>query len=935
MTTPHSCLPDAIRYATELGWWLVPTRGPASPKPKAPIHRGWPDFRPSADDVRWVFDRYTTAGVGLNLGGSGLIDVEADAAEGDEFLEGFCAGVPHPCWRSRRGRHHLFRDPGGAPFAELPELGVEFRAGRHMSVLPPTPMPEGDRYEWLVDPFAVPPPPLPDALAEVYRAAQKARSEPPRGNRPVPPDARRFPFRDDFDYLLRHFDLRERAAEAGLEFAAARPDASGNIACFVPAALRGGNPDDHPSGVFNVFNGRLRDFATGAHHRYFDLIAALTGSTWELVWKDYEAGAGGAAVRSHSRRLGPPTPTGGGDRVSLDEARSRLRDYVDAQLARAPAPKTLHLILGPCGLGKTWQVCAALAARRRPAVVLTLENKLAGVHAALINGADGGRARRMPVLRESPCPHPDAYERSARLGYQPSRGEPCRSCAIGPRRCPYLLAFSSVETADQLCAAAVYHTHDGFYAAHGNDRRSVVVFDENCLDLLLAPVAHPLSAWRAWGGLYREAVGPQIDRPGFRPVLDLLAWLDAAAEEFGQSGKKFAHVAVPERLRAEVRASPIVQYRLTRVAGRGWVPNLYAAAVYLLTEPDAHVLFERGGGTSGIWVRFRRRHPLPEDREVFVLDATASEELIRAAAPGWDVRVWECPPVEQRGRVVQVVDYDVSRNFVRKEVARHTTHSPCWLAQVADAVLDRHGAAALVGFKSVAEKPAPEIDLLGKLRHPERLAPRHHFPARGYTIPAETLVVLGTPYKDEAAVWELALAAFGAAGLPTGEYRRRPRLSGDFLVRTMSHGEDRLRAVEDFLVSAELAQAVGRVRPLQNPATVYVLSNAPVPGWEVEQATASELFDLRRPLRRDAREGFERYAAEVTRRLDTQDWVGNREVCAAIGMKDRTGREMMARFRKRYGPRLAAKGHKICWVAKLDEPPRPTPEDDTGASLAV
>jgi hypothetical protein len=84
----------------------------------------------------------------------------------------------------------------------------------------------------------------------------------------------------------------------------------------------------------------------------------------------------------------------------------------------------------------------------------------------------------------------------------------------------------------------------------------------------------------------------------------------------------------------------------------------------------------------------------------------------------------------------------------------------------------------------------------------------------------------------------------------------------------MGYGEERLRAIEEFLLSADLAQAVGGVRPLQNEARVYVLSNAPLPTWEVTQVAASEVFGIRCPLRRDGRENLDRYAAEAIRPLN-------------------------------------------------------------------
>lgn len=119
--------------------------------------------------------------------------------------------------------------------------------------------------------------------------------------------------------------------------------------------------------------------------------------------------------------------------------------------------------------------------------------------------------------------------------------------------------------------------------------------------------------------------------------------------------------------------------------------------------------------------------------------------------------------------------------------------------------------------------------------------------------------------------------------------------------------------MEEFVVSADLTQAVGRTRPLQNEVKVYVISNAPLLGWEVKKFMASELFDLRKPLRRDAADKYQQYADEVIRRLDAGELVGNPEVCAAVGVLPRTGRNYMARFKEHHGDVIRAVGKRITW----------------------
>ena len=874
----RDCVLCAEKYIN-LGWWLVPIRGTGI-APKAPLLDGWTEWRPSNEAITEVLHEHPAAGIGVHLGGSGLIDLEGDSDEGEAILTNLCRGIGFPCWRSTRSTHRLFQARPEIGHLNIKALAIEFRAGRHQSVLPPTIL-QGNagKYEWIINPFDVPPPPFPDHLVDFYR--EYAEATDPRGRITTPiSDKTRFPFRDDLDYLLRHFDLLAEVENAGLELLCHHPDGNGNVPCFVPANLRGGNQDHHPSGIFNIYNGTIRDFATGINHKYFRLVEALTGEPWLNIFRRYESQAGPISGRPHSRRISLPRPTDAAEeKVDLQTARQLLEQYLDEQLSRPPRPKTLHLVEGPCGVGKTYTICKKLAQKGTKAVILTLENELASTHLQIINEEPGGEARRMPVLKDTPCPHPGEYEATVRRGYKPSQSYPCCRCRIGPSSCPYLLGFQDVTTASQLCCAAVYHTHDNFYSAYGNENRPFVIFDESCVDLILAPHSNPIRDWSAWGNLIRNWPKNAGQRQHADHLIALVKWLEQVADEFQHSAKKFRPYAVPdELLTPHLEASPSLQGWLNRAGadkGNHHIPNLYSSAIYLLTKPGGAILLERIG--DNIIVRFRQQHPLPEEREIFILDATANEDLIRALAPGWDVRVWECPAIEQKGTVIQIMDYDVSRNRIKKEVARHQEGNPSWLVQVMNKILEKEGPTPLISFQAVTANPAPENDILGLLNC--QVTDPVNYPCRGYTLDSRTLIVLGTPYKDEATLWELASAIHGMDGLPESIYHRRWQENGDFVAGTMAYEEDSLAPIIDFIVSADLSQAVGRIRPLQNDCTAYVISNAPINDWEVQQFCASELFDLRTPLRKDANDNYYRYAFTVDRLLDQQEWVKNSDVC--------------------------------------------------------
>ena len=157
---------EACRYIEELGWWLVPVAGHGA-NAKKPLYRGWPDYRPDAETIKSILTLNGDAGIGLNLGGSGLLDLEADSPEAEEFLDDLCKDIECPSWQSRRGKHRLFQ-ANGCRHLDITAMKIEFRSGRHQSVLPPSVFGETE-YRWIVDPFDCPPPPLPDKLLDFYK----------------------------------------------------------------------------------------------------------------------------------------------------------------------------------------------------------------------------------------------------------------------------------------------------------------------------------------------------------------------------------------------------------------------------------------------------------------------------------------------------------------------------------------------------------------------------------------------------------------------------------------------------------------------------------------------------------------------------------------------------------------------------------------------
>jgi hypothetical protein len=299
-----NCLSEAKKYIEELKWQLVLVHG-FGENTKAPVCLGWPDFHPNVDWFKAALEFHGDAGIGLNLGASGLVDLEGDSEEAETIIDDLCKGFEFPYYKSRRSKHRIFQAHEDVGHLDCKPLSIELRAGRHQSILPPSVM-HGVKYEWIVSPFDCPPPPLPAPVVEFY----EEHKDDPRNSHERPSRTTvkpRWPYRDRLDYILHKFDLFNEAKGAGLEFLGNHPDVNGNIPCYVPSILRNGNEDESPSGVYNVKNGVLRDFGTGKNHLFFRVMSSLTGEPWQDILAQFQAKAGKTSGRPHSRRISHPT----------------------------------------------------------------------------------------------------------------------------------------------------------------------------------------------------------------------------------------------------------------------------------------------------------------------------------------------------------------------------------------------------------------------------------------------------------------------------------------------------------------------------------------------------------------------------------------------------------------------------------------------------
>jgi hypothetical protein len=185
---------DTLKFALDYlarGWSVIPLR----PRDKKPALASWKEYqtrRPTEEEVRSWWQRWPDANIGIATGAvSGIIVLDVDGEDGRRSLEEIAGGnIPRtPHTNTGKGRHYLFRHPGGEwrNFAgKLP--GLDFRGDGGYIVAPPSVHPSGRRYEWELGPdeaeLADPPAWLMELLTKKPDPPQATGCEPKPVTRP-------------------------------------------------------------------------------------------------------------------------------------------------------------------------------------------------------------------------------------------------------------------------------------------------------------------------------------------------------------------------------------------------------------------------------------------------------------------------------------------------------------------------------------------------------------------------------------------------------------------------------------------------------------------------------------------------------------------------------------------------------------------------------
>jgi len=524
---------------------------------------------------------------------------------------------------------------------------------------------------------------------------------------------------------------------------------------------------------------------------------------------------------------------------------------------------------------------------------------------------------------EDECPEMGLVQFFRAFGYLVRLG-PCMKCPKR-KRCTYRKVFTSkANKASVVLIMTSWHLRRrDLWRLAATANRDLVILDEDALAALTAPVEltvpHLLGFIEKLGAV-RVLLSPHIEddsdgeifawltRRLRKPVEGdeaLLAVTDILRRAAGDILRACAASGNGRWVRSEnVLVQDVNDYdrglledddlfvRLLHCAyavarRRKALPNLFRSLRGLLLLPRPIHL------SSGA-CRWTHRANIPHDRHVLLLDATAEPEVVRGVL-GRPVEVIDTPPIEQQATIFQIMDKVGTRNGARKDMEAEDG----WIRRLATEVARRHRQDRLlcVTFKQNEDELQRWLD-----RQHSGATVVHYGALRGLNTFSDygAALILGRPMPNEAEMQLLAVAAFGEGAL--SEDLKSPPLEWDMLthrigadlwtVRRQRYGHPQWEAVWRHVVTGELMQAIGRLRPLTNGATVYLATNEPLPETlEVTAVYAGEVFPAMAlsGRRSDFSGKVQAYAATVRQMQAEGLKPTNSGICARLGIKEPNG----------------------------------------------
>jgi hypothetical protein len=172
LTNTNTTLQAALDYL-ERGWRPIPIK----PGGKSPLLRSWKEYQcrqpTRAEVIQWFADHPDANIAVLTGAGSGIVAVDIDGPEGEQWLQGLNANPPTLTNLTAKGRHAILAHPG-VPIPSKAGIApqVDVRGDGGYIVVPPSIHESGTPYRWDDENgmgLDLPPAPLPEQLLELIK----------------------------------------------------------------------------------------------------------------------------------------------------------------------------------------------------------------------------------------------------------------------------------------------------------------------------------------------------------------------------------------------------------------------------------------------------------------------------------------------------------------------------------------------------------------------------------------------------------------------------------------------------------------------------------------------------------------------------------------------------------------------------------------------
>lgn len=195
------------------------------------------------------------------------------------------------------------------------------------------------------------------------------------------------------------------------------------------------------------------------------------------------------------------------------------------------------------------------------------------------------------------------------------------------------------------------------------------------------------------------------------------------------------------------------------------------------------------------------------NKKIIILSASANKDVYNAYFSPRRVNYSHCKEASIQGRILQFHKYSCSRMMIQK--TGYKKIKAAVKAQIKSCSPKKNRHIPFITFKSYAKNKLYFGNTEGL-----------------NTYENCDIAVLGTPYMNETAYYMLAFAIDHNVTIEKAMPRSITYNGVRFLF--MTYQNVLLQKIQEYLISSELEQAVGRARALRNTCTVYVFSSFPV-----------------------------------------------------------------------------------------------------------